>query len=487
MDANTVIDAWENPQDLLDRKKYADFLTNYLAAKDHSFVLNLNASWGMGKTYFLSHWNHSIKGIYPTVYINAWESDFSDDPLLSVIAGIHDELKDSLPSELKTLKGFSEKLKAGGHFLRSIAPTITKGLVKKALGDEEGQAILDASPFSAEDLAGIAEKSMGMLLGDHAAKIKSMEGFRTALGELVDSVTSGELKKPLFIFIDELDRCRPTYAIELLETVKHLFSVKGVVFVIATDSSQLQHSIRAIYGNEFDGAEYLRRFFDQEYILPDPDYIAYCTFLSSTFPHAEKLEFMAFRPWDIDGARGRRPDSWTSNDSMASFLAMYSKHFKLSLRSIEQVVIRLESILENSDKIWIGPIILLFLVIQARHHGLIAQLKDIALKNDVGNQSDLIARKFINGGQSVPWQVSHSFGNPSSETHDTLNIASTAIGLIESLHNQSTRDLYNHRSENNDFDSRLLDLMLDVNSGNNRDYVDITEYFDHVEMAGALS
>jgi len=55
----------------------------------------------------------------------------------------------------------------------------------------------------------------------------------------------------MFILIDELDRCRPTYAIELLENIKHLFDIEGLYFIIATDSTQLSYSINAVYGNKF--------------------------------------------------------------------------------------------------------------------------------------------------------------------------------------------------------------------------------------------
>ena len=48
--------------------------------------------------------------------------------------------------------------------------------------------------------------------------------------------------------VDELDRCRPSYAVELPEVVKHLFTVDGVVFVIAVNRAELTHSIRALYG-----------------------------------------------------------------------------------------------------------------------------------------------------------------------------------------------------------------------------------------------
>ncbi len=77
-------------------------------------------------------------------------------------------------------------------------------------------------------------------------------------------------KKPLLIFVDELDRCRPTFAIETLEAVKHFFDLKNVIFVFSMDIEQLSHSIKTIYG-EINCVGYLQRFFDYQIPLPSPN------------------------------------------------------------------------------------------------------------------------------------------------------------------------------------------------------------------------
>ncbi|WP_297814364.1 P-loop NTPase fold protein [uncultured Helicobacter sp.] len=89
--------------------------------------------------------------------------------------------------------------------------------------------------------------------------------------------------QPFIIFIDEIDRCRPTYAIEMLENIKHLFGIPNLVFVISIDKAQLSKSIQAIYG-QIDTENYLRRFFDLEFILPNPSPQRFCEYLQ------EKLE-----------------------------------------------------------------------------------------------------------------------------------------------------------------------------------------------------
>ena len=95
--------------------------------------------------------------------------------------------------------------------------------------------------------------------------------FRASLGEFATRLAESKHNLPLIVVIDELDRCRPSYAVELLETAKHLFMVDGVVFVLAVNRSELAHSVRAIYGSDFDAPGYLRRFFDVDFRLPDAD------------------------------------------------------------------------------------------------------------------------------------------------------------------------------------------------------------------------
>jgi hypothetical protein len=86
------------------------------------------------------------------------------------------------------------------------------------------------------------------------------------------------------LFIDELDRCRPSYAVEVIEQVKQLFTVSGIVFVLSIDRVQLCHAIRGVYGNDnINSDEYLRRFIDIEYSLPEPNAMQFCNYLYEYF------------------------------------------------------------------------------------------------------------------------------------------------------------------------------------------------------------
>ncbi|MFQ2111902.1 P-loop NTPase fold protein [Aeromonas veronii] len=245
--------------DRLDRARYAEFLTNYLAAEgtQRNYVLNLNAEWGAGKTWFIKRWYMELKVHYPTVYIDAWQQDFSDDPLLTVISSIIEQLKDATGNKVAIPDGVKSKLlgllKVGGKL-------VLKSAIKKA-GLEDGDFSMEG-----ED----ADKLVDTLCSNHKERYESIQYLKQEIRQWVEGtvgLSEGELDYPAFILIDELDRCRPSYAVEMLETIKHIFDIPKVVFVLATDTEQLQHAIKVIYGEGFDAQTYLGRFFKRRFYL----------------------------------------------------------------------------------------------------------------------------------------------------------------------------------------------------------------------------
>lgn len=259
----------EFPEDNMGRAEHAKNLTRFMVQKgqEGSYVLNLNAKWGTGKTYFLRRWVEEIENKYPTVYIDAWSGDHSSDPLLSVVSEVKKELhnlKDISDLENRLFEGVAKAVKAA-------APAAVKALVKgqlKRLGinpEEIGDI------FTGDDIADAGAKLVELAIEAHNEASAGVDNIKTTIQDWLASVVESKKREyPLFIFIDELDRCRPTYAIEMLETIKHIFDMKNVVFIVATDKEQLQHSIKAIYGAEFDSRLYLDRFFTHTVTLSNP-------------------------------------------------------------------------------------------------------------------------------------------------------------------------------------------------------------------------
>ena len=368
------------PADKLDRARYATFLSRLLAQEgfDESrpdeeqkknYVLNLNAEWGAGKTYFLKRWSQELIVNYPVVYIDAWQQDYSDDPFLTVIAGIIKQLQRQAKFNITIPKSAVSMFKA-------VAPAIAQGLTKKISGidlDElhtllfSDEEIEDDQKQNSNKLTGCdfspAVKALAQnLIKDHEAKNKSIEVIKSKLADWVCKFEEQEGKSlPIFIFIDELDRCRPSYAVEMLETIKHIFDVKGIVFVVATDTEQLQHTIKSIYGEGFDAKVYLGRFFNSRYSLKRPVLKDFLSVHSDT----TKFETAYLESKNIE----LLPRTKTSETTLAN-ISVVLDAFQVSARTAIQITERITAIvvnLPNGKKVDVLVLAILFCIHEKDH------------------------------------------------------------------------------------------------------------------------
>lgn len=242
--------AWD--EDLLGRKEVADFLQNLLESDDEIKVINIDSPWGTGKTFFLDNWRQQLERDRGVVYFNAWEKDYTGDPFISLVAAIKDQLEKQIGKSVKQRKIVKEfKDKASQTFFATapiMVKLLGKGVFKKISGVDVDEMNEEVS--SALDKA--SEIAIQSIIESSKNDEKVVEGFEVTLKALVSEasrIKAKDKEKPVYILIDELDRCRPTYAIELLERVKHFFSVEGCKFIIATDTGQLLHSVKAVYGS----------------------------------------------------------------------------------------------------------------------------------------------------------------------------------------------------------------------------------------------
>lgn len=259
-------DAFRNCK--LERKQYADVLTNIVSSYSDGFVLAINNPWGTGKTTFVKMWQKQLnKEGFKTLYFNAWENDFDTDPLIAII------------SELKTLThtvddSFKALLKCGAKISHKIIPLIAKAIAEKYI---ETKVFTDAIEKITEATTDIFKDE----IVEYTEKKKGLIEFKHELQKFVGNNIDD---KPLVFIIDELDRCKPNYAVEVLEKIKHFFNVPGIVFILSIDKIQLVNAVKGYYGSEeINGDEYLRRFIDIEYSLPEPENGLFCAYLYNYF------------------------------------------------------------------------------------------------------------------------------------------------------------------------------------------------------------
>ena len=263
--------------DLLGRRESIEALTTLLGNIEGPCVMAVDSGWGMGKTTFLRMWAQHLKQHgHHVIEFNAWETDFTGDPFFALWSEVSAQFasQPGLGSRRK-LTDLARKLMP---LLRSGARGASLGLAVAGQSDAAVTATGVAATLmdfedgaEASDREGEATDRTPFPESTYAEAKHLLNEFRTTLQDEASSLAVVSSGLPLVVFIDELDRCRPTYAIELLETAKHLFSVDHIVFVLCLDRTQLAHSVKAVYGSEFAADGYLRRFFDIDYRLPTPD------------------------------------------------------------------------------------------------------------------------------------------------------------------------------------------------------------------------
>lgn len=283
--------------DAFDRQEIVGAATRLITGLTGPFVVAIDSEWGTGKTTFIRMLKVCLEAEkHPCMYFNAWETDFAEDPLIAFVGELDGLMTSVCPDEFER------------QTLIKKTKTITSAVAKRA-----APALLKLVTLGAVDLRQETERILAEIAGgvgtdavEHYLQEKAqIEEFHKELGAVLEAAKKFGKKLPVVIFVDELDRCRPLYAIELLERIKHLFNVEQAVFVVAIDKEQLGISLGAVYGHGFNSTEYLRRFFDLELKLSAVDSEKYCTSLM------ERMELEALfkarpdktRAGDIEGFR----------------------------------------------------------------------------------------------------------------------------------------------------------------------------------------
>ena len=262
--------------DLLGRKDSADVLTRIIREVEGPCVMAIDAEWGAGKTTFLNMWaQHMRNEDLSVVKFNAWETDFAGDPLLALI------------TELRKALGQDESTSFGDA---------AKKILARAL-----PAALTAIPFAGHTAASVAEGIRDYIeensISDYEKMRDAIGQFKVSLADAAANLSQCNGGLPLVVVIDELDRCRPSYAVQLLEVAKHMFMVDHITFVLSVNRSELAHSVKVLYGNDFDAEGYLRRFFDIDFQLPAPDRDSFVSALFSTMQIDQYLSNQRMRTY----------------------------------------------------------------------------------------------------------------------------------------------------------------------------------------------
>ena len=281
METQTLEKPTFDTQDEFKRKPIAENIIRLLTSDIDLSPMVIDGGWGTGKTEFCQKLIRLMQeqySNYQPVYIDAFRSDHSGEPLLALLAEIikacTPEDTDEQPSEQR--KNITKKVaKAAGFVMKTVAKAAVGHVLKQNTDDlaEEFQQIMndgqDADSLAetvTDAAATIAshtiDATVEALLKEQIEAEKNLETLKACLKELA-------AEKPIILFIDELDRCRPDYAVDMLEVIKHVFDVENVKVVLVTNTKQLRAAINHRYGMAVDAQKYLDKFLKYSFALPD--------------------------------------------------------------------------------------------------------------------------------------------------------------------------------------------------------------------------
>jgi len=264
-------------RDEFKRRDVAEKLIGLLKSDIHVSPMILDGKWGTGKTEFCCKLINLLTdehAEFKSTYIDAFKSDHANDPLAMLVAAIANLVEDqSARSE------FLEKAIPAVRFgMKTAGKAAVAWILKQnadALADEFEEALQEAGEASINE-------SVERLIRDHQEASQNLATLRQSLGNIA-------LAHPLVIFVDELDRCRPDFAVSIIENIKHIFDVPNVQFVLVANIDQLKESILHRYGPGVDAQRYLDKFVRFAFTLSPSVTEDKYTYFPAATAHAKNL------------------------------------------------------------------------------------------------------------------------------------------------------------------------------------------------------
>lgn len=265
-------------RDEFKRRPAAERLVTLLTSDIDVSPLVIDGHWGTGKTEFthktINLLNEKHGEDCQTIYIDAFKADHTDDPLITVIAAVAQRL-DSESGE----KG-QELVEKAAPLMKTFLNIGGKATLYALLG-RYAEAIPDSVEKALEESSSTLDNVITQIIRQQQKAEESLEKLKDLLKEVAHEI-------PLIIFVDELDRCRPNFAVNMLEIIKHVFDVPNIKFVLVCNLSQLERTINHQYGEGAAARRYLDKFIKFLFKMPEEVGERYDRSKAST-KHAEAL------------------------------------------------------------------------------------------------------------------------------------------------------------------------------------------------------
>ena len=349
-------------------REFGERLANLVSNIDEPLVIILDAPWGSGKSVFIKQWAGLMRARGGSiVHFDAFGNDLHEDAFLALASEIHLLAEKTLGKGNQSSQTFLETAKKVGKILAPIGLRLaaragTAGLLNSEDFKAGGKAFKDAVNALEDETEKILENTISEKLQKTEEEHKSFEKFRKALGNVSKAIadkgrTEGYQPSPLIFIVDELDRCRPPFALDVIERVKHLFSVPNVCFVLVMDLPQFEKAVRGAYGGKFDARTYLEKFYHLKVMLPKRDRI-----------NREQRERYLHHLWDNSNLK-----SEFGNISIAELIRSEIQDLahihELSLRQIERAMTNVVLVAATMNKNqWFIPTVVAGLCVMRQTH-----------------------------------------------------------------------------------------------------------------------
>jgi len=341
-------DGFSPETDLFKHHDFGTRLTRLVEGIEHSSTLILDGPWGSGKSTFLRQWLGELKKEgKPYVLFDAFANDFFEDAFIPLSAEIFQLADQQIPktnSKLKAAKKSAQKV------LKTIAPYTAKAGLRAATfglvdyGDIEGGAksVIEALSGGVENAV---EEAARELIEDAINSQSVLQKFQNDMTALVRAYQEkvkqdDEALKPVVFVIDELDRCKPTFALNLLERIKHLFDIDGVVFLLVTNLEQMEAAVCGAYGEKTNAPKYLEKFYDLRFRLPVPDN-----------PQSNASKYLHYLRDNLDVTTGDIGVDKDIVEILSQYFSIYSTPYRTMERIYTLVQINAASLKNNHFKI----------------------------------------------------------------------------------------------------------------------------------------
>ena len=247
--------------DIFGHAEFGGRLVNAICSWKTPLVFALTSGWGAGKSVFAKQLAGELRKKWaetederaaenaPVIYFDAFANDYQKNALFALAGEVMEFIGRRKKMESKASESMARIGRGvGGTLAECTARFATLGAAGVGDVSEAMKTALDKRMEDAEEGREVVTE------------------FRNALENAAKELGGGQ---PLVFIVDELDRCRPDFALELLEKIKHLFSVPNVCFLVVTNLDQLKAVVQRAYGySEEEARVYLDKFFHHTFRLP---------------------------------------------------------------------------------------------------------------------------------------------------------------------------------------------------------------------------